>query len=185
MRGIVDTSSLVAVARYYLSIKDEAELLRFLEGQFRSGHLVMLNSVYREAAQVNSGIAIKLMKFLEENALHVNDETLTAPAPKKFSNQLDNNLCVPPQKRRLTQEQYIQQKAAYMASADAKLLLYALNHQEHNPLILTEETKYSNDGKLFKKLPAACDFLEIAHMSIAEWLTANGVTVVWSLPQVP
>lgn len=40
MIGIIDTSSLIAIARYYLPIKDEVKLLRFVESKLRSGELV-------------------------------------------------------------------------------------------------------------------------------------------------
>lgn len=44
------------------------------------------------------------------------------------------------------------------------------------------ETPLSNDGKLFKKLLVICDFLEIDHMSISEWLFSNGVKLSWTHP---
>ena len=46
MIGIIDTSSLLAIVRYYLSIKDEAKLLRFLEFKFRYGELILLSSIH-------------------------------------------------------------------------------------------------------------------------------------------
>jgi len=44
------------------------------------------------------------------------------------------------------------------------------------------DTPQSNDGKLFKKLPVICDFLEIDHMAISEWLSSNGVKLSWTHP---
>lgn len=43
MVGVVDASSLVAIARYYLPIKDEAILLHFLETKFRAKELLLLS----------------------------------------------------------------------------------------------------------------------------------------------
>lgn len=60
MIGIIDTSSLVAIARYYLPIKDEVKLLRFIESKFRSGELVMLSSIHLEASRTQKGIALEL-----------------------------------------------------------------------------------------------------------------------------
>lgn len=182
MIGIIDTSSLLAIVRYYLSIKDEAKLLRFLESRFRSGELILLSSIHGEATKTQKGIIFSRMMFLNEKELLTNDTELLPPAPRKFSNQLDNNFCITLQKKRLTEEQYAQQKDAYMQTGDARMVLYALNNKALKPIIITEETPQSNDGKLFKKLPANCDFLEIDHMSISEWLSSNGVKLSWMHP---
>lgn len=182
MIGIIDTCSLMAIARYYLPIKDEVKLLRFVESKFRSGELVLLSSIHLEASRTQKGVALELMKFLNDKELRFNDSDLTPPAPQKFSNQLDNNFCISLQKKKLGAEAFAQQKAVYMTKGDAKLIVYALNNTEKDPVIITEETMLSNDGKLFKKLPAICDFLKIKHMTIAEWLVANGISLIWDHP---
>lgn len=64
-----------------------------------------------------------------------------------------------------------------MSTGDAKLLLYALNNMEKEPVVITEETMLSNDRKLFKKLPAICEILSIKHMTVAEWLVTNGISI--------
>ncbi len=114
----------------------------------------------------------------------VNDTDLLPPAPRKFSNQLDNNFCVPLLRKRLREDEYAQQKSAYMATGDARMVLFALNHKDSDPVIITEETSVSNDGKLFKKLPSICDILEIRHQTVAEWLSAEGVVLSWSHPEI-
>lgn len=184
MIGIIDTSSLVAIARYYLPIKDEVKLLRFIESKFRSGELILLSSIHVEASRTQKGIALELMKFLNDNELRFNNSDLTPPAPRKFSNQLDNNFCVTLQKKKLSSEAYSLQKDQYMSTRDAKMLLYALNNIDKEPVIITEETMLSNDGKLFKKLPAICDILDIKHMTVAEWLVANGISLDWTHPDL-
>lgn len=184
MIGIIDTSSLVAIARYYLPIKDEVRLLRFVEAKLRSGELVFLSTIHLEASRTQKGIAIKLMKFLDNSELRYNDADLMPPAAQRFSNLLDNNFCVTLQKKKLTSEAYSIQKAQYMKTGDAKLLLYALNHSGEDPVIITEETMLSNDGKIFKKLPAICEILGIKHMTVAEWLVANGISLNWSHPSL-
>jgi hypothetical protein len=60
------------------------------------------------------------------------------------------------------------------------MILYTLNHAEADSIIITEETRLSNDGKLFKKIPTICDILEIKHQSITEWFSSNRVEVSWS-----
>lgn len=183
MIGIIDTSSLVAIARYYLPIKDEVKLLRFIESKFRSGELVLLSSIHFEASRTQKGIALDLMKFLNDHELKFNDSDLMPPAPRKFSNQLDNNFCIPLQKKKLSLEAYSLQKEQYMATGDVKMVLYALNNVDKEPVIITEETKPSNDGKLFKKLPAICEILGIKHMTVAEWLVVNDISLDWTHPE--
>lgn len=182
MIGIIDTSSLIAIARYYLPIKDEVKLLRFVETKLRSGELVFLSTIHLETSRTQKGIALNLMKFLNDGKLRYNDADLTPPSAKKFSNMLDSNFCVPLQKKKLDSEAYAIQKAQYMTTGDAKLLCYALHHMDKNPVVITEETMLSNDSKVFKKLPAICEILGIKHMTVAEWLVANGISLSWEHP---
>lgn len=182
MLGIIDTSSLVAIARYYLSIKDEVILLRFLENKFRSGELILLDTIYNEASRTQKGLAISCMDFLNDPAIRIKDADLVPLAPRKFSNQMDNNFCIPLQKKSLSEEAYAAQKNEYLKSGDAKIIIYAHNHLHKSPTVITEETPQSNDGKLFRKIPVICDFLKIPHMTITKWLSINGVTLNWNHP---
>ena len=43
--------------------------------------------------------------------------------------------------------------------------------------IFTEETRNTNDGKLFKKLPLICDHLEIKVLTLPDYLKENGFRV--------
>lgn len=182
MLGIIDTSSLVAIARYYLSIKDEAILLRFLEKKFRSDELVLLDTIHSEASRTQKGLATSRMSFLNDADLRINDAELVPVAPRKFSNQMDNNFCVPLKRKMLDDESYTILKDQYLQSGDGKIIVYAFNNIAKSPIVITEETPQSNDGKLFRKIPAICDFLKIPHLSVAEWLSSNGVTLNWSHP---
>lgn len=184
MIGIIDTSSLLAIARYYLSIKDGNKLLFFLENKFRSHKLILLNTIHKESKYMQNGLILTTMPFLNNKDLIFNDENIIAPAPQKFSNQIDNNFCIRLKRKLLTDEEYALQKDIYMSSGDAKLLLYALNNISLEPIIITEETKISNDGKLFKKIPAICEFLNLKHQNITEWLSTNGVELTWNHPPI-
>lgn len=184
MKGIIDTSSLVAISRYYLSIKDEVKLLSFIYSKFSSRELLLLSSIHEEAKYTQKGIALSKMDFLNDTDFIVADEDMLPPSPKRFSNQVDNNFCISILRKRLNEEQYLQQKARYMLTGDARMIIYALNHKTDDPVIITEETHTSNDGKLFRKLPAICDMLKIKHMTIAEWLSSKGVTLTWTHPEI-
>lgn len=181
MLGIIDTSSLIAITRYYTPIKDETPLLRQIETWFRSREIIYLSKISEETENTQKGIATKRMEFFKERELIYDDSDLLPPAPQKFSNLLDNNLNITIQKKRLTAEQFSEQKKEYMSTGDAKLIIYALNNMDKDPIIITEETAYSNDSKLFKKIPAICDFLGIKHQTIAEWIASKGITVNWAV----
>ena len=59
--------------------------------------------------------------------------------------------------KNISDVEFEQAKKQYLEDADAKMILYALEHLSDiefiKPIIVTEETKYGNDGKLFKKIP--------------------------------
>jgi len=48
-----------------------------------------------------------------------------------------------------------------LESADAKIILHALNIKRNNPVIVTEETSTGNDNKIFKKIPTICSLTDI------------------------
>lgn len=112
------------------------------------------------------------------------DRELIPVSPKKFSNQIDNNFCVPQKKKLLNDDVYRNQKEEYLKTGDAKIIIYAYNNIDNNPIVITEETPHSNDGKLFHKIPVICDILNIPHTTIAEWLSSYGVRLDW-IPPVP
>lgn len=184
MTGIIDTSSLIAIARYYLSIKEECDILQFLESKFRNGELLLLKTVYNEAKKTQKGISTTLMSFLNDETLHIKDEDLLPPSPQKFSNLIDNNFCIPVMRKTLNEDQFQQHKLEYMKTADMKMILYVLNNKNLNPIIITEETHVSNDKKLFRKIPAICDQLGIKHTQITKWLVDNGISLNWIFNQV-
>jgi hypothetical protein len=54
--------------------------------------------------------------------------------------------------------------------ADMKQIILCLNlmKNEEQVVLVTEETESSNDNKLFKKIPAICNMLEIVTMTLPE-----------------
>lgn len=67
-------------------------------------------------------------------------------------------------------------KNLYLDSADAKLILLALNMIKPDLLIkekiiiVTEETEMGNDNKIFKKIPAICKILNIDTLTLPSLL---------------
>lgn len=76
---------------------------------------------------------------------------------------LEDNFCnkTVRKAKNISDVEFEQAKKQYLEDADVKMILYALEHLSDiefiKPIIVTEETKYGNDGKLFKKIPDICE----------------------------
>ena len=56
------------------------------------------------------------------------------------------------------------------------MILYAYNSKDIEPvIIITEETGYSNDGKVFKKIPEICKSIGITTMTLPDFLSKYDV----------
>lgn len=187
---IVDTCSLVYLSRFYLPFDEEGKLRDFLKKQFQDGELIMLDVILNECRQLSKGLVVKSLPFLEsDKSLIIKTSELMAPAPRKFSNELDCNLCVPLERKRLKDEEYAMQKQLFLESGDGKIIVFALNKKHDAGLldnaivVLTDESKFSNDGKLFKKLPAICEFLQIKTITLVDYLQANNIDIDFVVPE--
>jgi hypothetical protein len=163
MKVLIDTSSLLALVRYYIPFDKENSLKDFIKKEIDSGSIVIIDKVYEESKFISKGIIIDELYFLKEKKRHYKtDELLPAP---KFFKILDNQLCYVSQKNRLNTAEYELYRNNYLDSADAKLILYCTKDSNSlgidNPILVTEETLTDNDNKLFKKLPAICSILGI------------------------
>lgn len=89
---------------------------------------------------------------------------------QKFFNILENQLCYGSQKNKLTDVQFEIEQKRYLNSADAKLILFCEKDKNNlgldKPILVTEESRSENDGKLFKKLPEICSILNIEHCNL-------------------
>jgi hypothetical protein len=169
MKVVIDTSSLMALVRYYLPFDKKDTLKNFIKSKVESKEIIVLDKVQEEAKYVAQGIVLTELEFLKTKGNSIKTTDLL-PYPK-FFNILDNQLCNQTIKKlkKLTDTEYEQQKNDYLATADGKLILYCLNEKKQNqntlladkPILVTEETSTDNDNKLFKKLPECCRILEI------------------------
>ena len=180
MAIVIDTCSLVMIAKNYLPLDKDGQLHSFLEGAFASKELMLLDVILEESRRISKGIAVEKMPFLRDKKLVSKTEDLLPPAPEKFSNMVDNNFCVRLMKQQLTEEQYIGQKEEYLKTGDAKIIIYVLKvlHSDAIHLeeiqVMTEETRQQNDGKLFKKLPLLCEQIGVETITVSEYLHRNG-----------
>lgn len=148
---LIDTSSLLSLVRYYLCFDDKKILYYFIEEQLESGNFILLKSVFSECGKVNDSLIVKKLEFLKNIKKHPGKIAID----KTHHNKLDNNWCVSKQKNTLTDEEFRRRKKEFIESADCQLILHAININKKEktvkPVIVTEESKSANDGKLFKK----------------------------------
>jgi hypothetical protein len=168
MRILIDTSSLLALVRYYRPFDKEGSLKEFFKNKIDTGSILLIDKVFDESRYLSKGQIIKDLEFLQDKKRHFKTDELLPT--KKFFNILDNQLCQVQLKNRLTSVEYEQKRNEYLDSADAKLILYCYNESNDlefdNPMLVTEETSSENDNKVFKKLPAICSILKIEQCNL-------------------
>jgi hypothetical protein len=168
MRILIDTSSLLALVKYYRPFDKEDSLKEFFKNKSDNGSILLIDKVFDESRYLSKGQIIKDLEFLQDKKRHFKTDELLPT--KKFFNILDNQLCQVQLKNRLSSIEYEQNRNEYLDSADAKLILYCYNESNDlgldNPLLVTEETSAENDNKVFKKLPAICSILNIEQCNL-------------------
>ena len=161
MNVIIDTSSLLAFVRYYLPFDKNSILKNLLKEKFESGELLLIDKVYFEARGISKGIVIEELEFLSDKSKHINTANIFPNS--KFFSMLEDSYCNKTirKAKSISDVEFEQNKKEYLENADAKMILYALEHLSDiefiKPIIVTEETKSGNDGKLFKKIPDICE----------------------------
>ena len=184
MKALFDTSSLVSFVRYYYHFDKDKILHHFIEDKTKSGEILLIDKVLDESKGIQQGIVHDSLPFLWNNSICKSIKTteLFANNHDQFLKDLDNRFLQQGARRRLEDDsQYEKFKKEYLENADCKLIIYGKNYYsdkkkglfeecEKDLCIVTEETKYENDGKLFKKIPAICKELNIPCINIREYL---------------
>lgn len=168
MRVAIDTSSLMALVRYYLPFDKDDSLKNFFKIKVENKEIVIIDKVATESKRNAKGIIVKNLEFLEDKKNQIKTDILLPEA--NFLRDLENRLCYASRKNTLTETEFENRKQAFLEDADAKLILFCLSNKRGLNLdefvLVTEETKTDNDGKPFKKLPEMCDLLNIEHCSL-------------------
>lgn len=177
MKVIIDTNSLISLARYYMPFDTQETLFKYIKTEFENQSLIIIDAVYTECNYTSQKLVLKSLKYLSEKdfqhnfKIPVKTNDLLPPSPKTFYNLLDNNFRTK-SSRTLTDAEFETQKKEFLETADAKIILYALIRQSNNEdiIVVTEETEFGNDNKAFKKIPAICKMLDIKVMSLPDLL---------------
>ncbi len=191
MIAVVDTSSLLALARYYVPFDSDGRLIELIRQRIVDGEMIIIDRVMEESQFVSKGLVLKVLPFLSDKAFlkthrPLGTEDMLPPQPVRFMNQLDNQFIIGVMRNRLNAAELDAQKNAFMRSADMGLILTCLNRKRDLPMeevvLVTEETDASNDNKLFKKIPAICKMLEIDCITLPQLLDRpDGIAISFDL----
>lgn len=181
MEYYFDTSSLVALARYYHPFDKDGRLFDFVRNRFQNKEIIVLDAILNEAKFTSKGIALKAYPFIEEQKdLIVDTKELISYSTKKFDNMVDKNFAVTALVNN-GKVNYSIMKQRFLNSGDGKLILTMDNRlhddKEAKICIVTEETKTGNDGKIFKKIPALCEFIGARCITIVDFLSRTSFRV--------
>lgn len=170
MKIVIDTSSLMALVRYYLPFDKDNSLKNFIKSKVESKEIIVIDKVSLEAKRTAKGFIVKSLDFIEDKINITKTETLLPS--QSFLRDLENRFCYTALKNKLNETEFENRKQTFLDSADAKLILFCSQNNKEDSLCLdktilvTEETRTDNDNKLFKKLPEICDLLNIEHCNL-------------------
>ncbi len=181
MRVAIDSNSLLALVRYYLPFDTNDVLYNLVKEKIQSKDIAILDAVLTECKFLSSGLILQQLNFLKDKdfkkkyKLPIRTNDLLPPAPARFIRQVENQFAIGVMKNKLGDHEFEQEKNKWLSSADAKLIIFCLNHIQANSMeeifLVTEESKVNNDLKVFKKIPAICEILGINVLTIPELLS--------------
>lgn len=172
MKVVIDTSSLMALVRYYIPFDKDDSLKTFFRQKVESKEIIIIDKVAIESKRNAKGVITKSLEFIENKKNQVKTDILLPEA--SFLRDLENRLCYVARKNTLEEIEFENRKQVFLEDADAKLLLFCLSNKGvlnlDKFMLVTEETRTDNDGKLFKKLPEMCDLLNVEHCNLPSLL---------------
>ena len=182
MKYLFDTSSLLALARYYIPFDKERNLYEWLRGKYDSKEMVLLDAIIEESKYVAHNIIQKTFPFLfVNNYLIINTTDLLPCNTKRFDNLVNNNFAISSLTRN-NKVDFSILKQNFLNSGDGKIVLYAYNciqNGQNDFYIVTEETRYSNDNKPFKKIPSICEIINAPCLSVVDLLSHTSMKIIF------
>ena len=178
MKAVMDTSSLLAFVNYYLPFDKSGKLKAFFKEKFDNGDIIVIDRIHDEAKLLQKGIILNELEFLAKKS----DLTKTTELlpPRSFFNLVENQFCNKQlvKLKGLTDAEFESEKTKFLNGVDANLVLYAQQNPHLNPVVVTEESAYANDNKVFKKIPANCQVTGIKCCTLPELFTNHfGVNI--------
>lgn len=177
MIAVIDTNSLLSLAKYYLPNDKNNILLDFLREKLKNDELIIIDKVFQESKFISQKQILKSLpylqdkKFLKTYKIGENTEALIPPSPEKFYRMVDHTFAVGSQTNQMTPQEYEAVRNHFLNSADCKMIIKCENLKANDEecLLITEESMQSNDRKPFHKIPKICKILNIDCCNIQEY----------------
>lgn len=166
MNAIIDTSSLLALVKYYLPFDQNRNLKKLIEEKFNNGDILLIDKVFEESKFVARKIIVSELDFLNDKSKHIKTNNLYPD--NTFFNLLDNQFCDKDVKKAkdISEVEFELEKKRFLNTADGCLILYSYFRKNDDIILVTEETRSANDNKIFKKLPENCELIGVKHCSL-------------------
>ena len=173
VKYLIDTNCLIDLARFYQPFDRDGVLRSYVQSCFESGDWILHEAVQREVKGAAGGIAWHAYSFLEAITTYPSIELIKPQQHKRIDRYWTTKRC-----REMKPREYRGRKRIYLRSADSQLVLTALSDKAQLTIV-TDESKFQNDGKDFKKIPIICDFENIPCISLPDLLqlTPNAPTI--------
>ncbi|WDF56668.1 DUF4411 family protein [Mucilaginibacter sp. KACC 22063] len=174
MVAVFDTSSFMSLVKNYLPLDSSGELKNLICEKYLSGEIRVIQEVVEECKYTAKGIILNSLDFIKTRTdLHINTKSIIPS--RDFMNLLNNEFRDHQaiKTKALDSAAVDNEKSTYLNQADCRLMLYCQKIAGENPMIVTEESTYGNDGKIHKKIPTNCSFLSIPCATLPELLTQH------------
>jgi hypothetical protein len=178
MKVVIDTNSLLSLVRYYLPFDKKGVLFQFIKSKIENGDVIIIDKVLEECSYISKGLVLEKLPYLKEEAflkaakVPYKTDSLLVPNTKQFFHHLNNTFVnqIVKKSKNFTEVEFESETTRFIESADMRQVILALNikNKGEQVVLVTEETESSNDNKLFKKIPAICEVLEIETMTLPE-----------------
>lgn len=183
MKIVIDTCSLMAMVRYYMPFDKDEVFQEFVKQKIIDGELIVIDKVYDESRNISSGEIVRELpflsdgEFLRKSKTPYNTELVLPIRPRSFESMMNMQFVVQTQKRKLSDVEFETEKDKFYESADIKQIVLCQNLKNggnSEVILVTEETASINDSKLFKKIPAICEFLGIETITLPKLIRKLG-----------
>ena len=164
VKYLIDTNCLIDLARFYQPFDSDSVLRSYVQSCFESGYWILLEAVQREVKGAAGGIAWQAYAFLEAIKVYPSIELIKPQQHARIDKHWTTKRC-----RGMSPREYRTRKNIYLGRADSQLVLAALSDKAQLTIV-TDESKFQNDGKDFKKIPLICRFENISCISLPDLL---------------
>lgn len=118
MTVVIDTSSLMALVRYYLPFDKDDSLKNFFRKKIEHKEIIIIDKVAIESKRNAKGIITTKLNFIDDKKNQIKtDELLPTPS---FLRDLENRLCYAARKNTLNEPQFENRKKEFFRISRCK-----------------------------------------------------------------